>query len=528
MFKKAKKFLAVVLSVLTVFGMLSVAAVAADEELPVIYILGYGGTIYEDADNYNSKIIYPLNTDVEAKVKEAMAPCLTALGIASATGDYTDYCDMLYNYVAPIYEGVILNPDGTPQGTSGKNYKIPARPSGDRFDGGEYYYFYDWRLSPLTLAEELAKVIDTAASRTESGKVNIVARCYGANVLSAYLQKYNSTVTEKINKVVFYVPSTDGIGLIGRIFTGNIDLNANNIEEYATELFKYQDVMDDSLVSDFITVLLMIFEQAEMLDGSVDTLQDIIDAVKDNLIPRLVRDSYGSFPSFWAMIPDEMFEEAVGFVYNTDEIREEYAGTIEIIREYNETVQKNYKANLTELAEQGLSVNVVAKYNLPSAPLFGKQNPLSDAIAETSRTSFGATTADFAKTLPNSYLSTVSEENKKYISADEKIDASTCLFPETTWFIKNCFHDYFEAPALYEFLNTILVTDNMTVETDKNYPQYIDAAVTAETLTPVTERDSHYATSRNKDSGQIILLMKFITVVLKALTRLISMVLAAQ
>lgn len=526
MLKKAKKILALALTVLMVCSIFPMAAFAANTADPVVYILGYGGVLFADKTNYASEEIYPLNTDVMAEVEERMAPCLLALAAAQATGDYGPYCDEIYKGFAPIYDGVRLNPDGTAKTdeatgfTSGKDYKINGHKS-EHWDGLQYYVFYDWRLSPLELVKTtIIPTIEAAAEKSPTGKVDVVGRCYGANLISTYLAQ-DENACEKIDDVIMYVPSTEGIGLIGRIFSGNIELNPNNIRFYANEILKYADVIEDSYLKSFIDLLLFVFEQAEILNFGTDTIQDIVDAVNDDLIPRLVRTSYGSFPSFWAMIPQEYFYEAVDFVYNTDELREEYKGTIDLITKYHETVQRTSDETLKAQEKKGIDIHVVSKYNLPSAPLFGKSNPLGDAIAETSFTSFGATTASYGKVFSAAYISEMDEADKKYLSPDKKIDASTCLFPETTWFIKNCYHDYFEAEALYTFLNTILTTDNMTIDTYEEYPQFIDADITAETLTPVEGMDPSIP-NKGSDDEMFQMLFKFIIFVLQTLTKLIN------
>ena len=529
MLKASKKILALVLSLIMAFCALPMAASAAEEANdadPVIYILGYGGELFADKVTYKGGQIYPLNTDIEAVVKEAATPCLTALAYAKATGDYSAYCAELYNTMAPIYEGIVLNPDGTAKTdengiTSGKDYRMQSFKS-KHWTGDEYYVFYDWRLSPLDLVEStIAPLVEQASAKSPTKKVDIVARCYGANLVSTYLAQ-NDDVTDMVDDVIMYIPSTEGIGLIGRIFSGKIELNSKAINEYVNELLKYENIIDDSFVKNFIDVFLLISEQIEMLDMGADMVQDLIDNIREDFIAPIIRNSYGSFPSFWAMVPDEYFQDAVDFIYSTDELREEYAGTIELITAYHDNIQVNSRETLAAHAEKGLNINVISKYNLPSAPLFGKANPMADAIAETTLTSFGATTADFGKTLGTSYISAMTNESRKYLSADEKIDASTCLFPEKTWFIKNCYHDYFEAEALYTFLDTILTCEeDATIDTFAEYPQFIDAGITAETLVPVTEKDKDIPVEGSKDA-KFQMLFKFIMFVIQLLIKIIN------
>ena len=116
-------------------------------------------------------------------------------------------------------------------------------------------------------------------------------------------------------------------------------------------------------------------------------------------------------------------------------------------------------------------------------PVFADCKPTSDGIAETEYTSFGATVADFGKTLSADYIASISEVNKKFLSPDNMIDASTCALPEKTWFIKNSYHDHFPA-SIDKLIEAILTTD-IDVFSNELYPQFLDAAVTAETIVPV-------------------------------------------
>ena len=521
--KKFKKIIALILTALTLFSVCSLAVSAAAETkkaYPVIYITGYGTPLFVDKNNYGSDKIYPTGVDVGERVKEALIPCLIELGIGSITDNYNKYCDELYNAVAPIYDDLRLNPDGTVKDNSGRKHNLNnIRLDSNRFTGGELYLWYDWRLSPTTLAEDVHALVEKLAAK--HGKVNIIGRCFGANILSAYLDKYvanGGNDADKIDKAVYFIPSTEGIGLIGSLFSGKIDISAENITVFIDELVKYMDIIEDATIKDFIQIVLSVFEQASMLNVAADTLQEIIDNIKGNLIPRLVRDTYGSFPSFWSMVPDEYLSDALEFVYNTDELKETYAGTIKLIEEYR-TIQQNSRKQIADLSDE-IDFYVISKYNLPSVPIFGETNPCSDAVAETELTSFGATTADFGTTLGQSYIAKMDEADKKFLSADEKIDASTCLLPETTWFLKNSYHDHF-TDAHHDLINRILSTDGMTVFTEEEYPQFLDCMITDESFTPVTTKDSDRL-SINSDKGKFVFLFNFVEFVINIFFKVIE------
>ena len=486
MFKNSRKLLSVILAVMLAFGAFAPAAVAAEENYPVIYISGYGSNIFSEKGNINSEIYWPTSEDTGAIIKEAIGPCLKELAVAIATNDYDKYCDELYNSIHPIYEDIVLAPDGMPKDNSGRgenpNY---INLKYDRFSGGEDGFPYDWRLSPEYSAAELDKFVDTMLRKTGASKVKIVGRCLGGNVLSAYLQNYSENAKAKVDEAVLFIPSTDGIQLFGSLFAGKIDIVPERLDEYVEELMKYEAIVDDPAVAEFLQVMISIFEQVKMLDLAEGAFEKLLEKIGSNLIPRIIRRSYGSFPSFWAMVPAKDLEEALDFVYNTPELKEEYAGTIEKARSYRDNVQLNSRSTLQTLSKD-IDINVISKYNIPLMPIFEESYRNSDGTAETVFTSFGATVADFGKTLSTDYIASMPEANKKYLSPDEQIDASTCALPDKTWFIKNSYHDHFPA-SIDRLIETIFVTD-MDVFSNAEYPQFLEDTG-ADKLSPVKGKD---------------------------------------
>lgn len=512
-----KKFLSTVLCLILVCGMVMPIASAAETEIyPVVYVTGYGPNIFAEKGNINSEVYYPTGADVGAIVKEAMAPCLKELAAGIVTGNYDKYCDELYNSIHPIYENLVLAPDGTPKDNSGRG-ENPNEIFLDytRFTGGEETFPYDWRLSPETSADELDKFIDTMLAATGAKKVNIIARCLGGNVVSAYLQNYASA-SEKVDKVIMFIPSTEGINMIGALFSGQVKIDAAALDDYLEEYTKYEPFIDDPATKDFINVMVSILEQAKVLGLGTDVLQNLIDSIKDNLFPRLIRRSYGSFPSFWAMVPAEYFEDAIEFVYNTPELKAEYAGTIEKARSFQENIMANARKCITDLSDK-IEISVISKYNIPVMPIFPDCHNTSDGTAETYLTSFGATTADFGKTLSAEYISAMSEDSKRFLSPDEKIDASTCVLPERTWFVKNSYHDHF--PANIDKLIDVILTSEIDVFSSADYSQFLDAGESPDKLVPVAGKDPEKPADDSKE-GLFDMLARFIRSVIQFFAKL--------
>lgn len=69
------------------------------------------------------------------------------------------------------------------------------------------------------------------------------------------------------------------------------------------------------------------------------------------------------------------------------------------------------------------------------------------------------------------YIADVKQETNM-ISPDRQIDASTCLFPYNTWFIKGLFHS--EQPEDYHFkVLTAIAYGDLDITTDPEFPQYL-------------------------------------------------------
>ena len=517
-----KKIISVLLATILIFSAMAPAASAVGEAkpiYPVVYVTGYGPNIFAVKGDMTSEIYWPTSEDLGAILKEAIGPCLKELAVALVTDDFSKYCDELYKAIHPIYEDISLAPDGMPKDASGRG----ENPNHiflmyDKYTGGDETFPYDWRLSPEYSAAELSTFVDTMIRETGAPKVNIVARCLGGNVLSAYLQNDPNAVN-KVETAVFYIPSTEGIGLFGQLFSGKLDITADNLNTYVEELVKYQALVDDPAVQDFLVVLISILEQIKFLSLAESAFEKLIDEIGSNLIPRIIRRSYGSFPSFWSMVPAEDLETAIEYVYNTPELKEEYAGTIEKARHYRDYVQLNARKNIQELSDK-IDIKVISKYNIPLMPIIPDCDKNSDGTAETIYTSFGATVSDFGKTLTADYIASMPEANKKYLSADEQIDASTCALPNETWFIKNSYHDHFPA-SIDKLIDTMLLTD-MDIFSNPEYPQFLEDTG-AEKLVPVTEKDE-VRPDDNSFEGIIALFKRFIASMIEIFKKLFNSV----
>jgi hypothetical protein len=120
---------------------------------------------------------------------------------------------------------------------------------------------------------------------------------------------------------------------------------------------------------------------------------------------------------------------------------------------------------------------LVSHYNTHIAPVTPvSKNLTGDVTIETVGTSGGATTAPIGECFADDYKQAKFPE-KDYMSPDWMIDASTCMFPDQTWFIKNMKHMEFDPKEdgnncdLFIWLAN--ATEQYTIDSNELYPQYL-------------------------------------------------------
>jgi hypothetical protein len=126
------------------------------------------------------------------------------------------------------------------------------------------------------------------------------------------------------------------------------------------------------------------------------------------------------------------------------------------------------------MIDNGINTAVIAEYGCTVIPLTSDNNRMSDGTILTAAESFGATCAEVDGTLGEGYTQAkVCACGKNHVSADNQIDASTCAFPDITWFAKYLRHSE-EAKYFATLIDLIIYNDGqMTVWDYEEYPQYL-------------------------------------------------------
>ncbi len=545
-----KKLSAILLAVLMIATSIPFAF-AADEfkcncgVTPIIYVKGRTNIYKDRFDELNDENMAETNlsggTD---SIIEAAKNILPALGKALITDEWDEYCDVLFEEIRPIYDGYKLNNDGEKDegNTSGinpewdvdniiKSYESNNVRYGHTHNATiwpQYMQFqYDMRLDPRENAKDLKTVIDAAKEITGHDKINIICRCEGNVIVNAYFNMYTEEAKKEIESVIMYNSIAYGAEIADELYSNKVDLDPDAMNRFINGF------LDTSPVMDLIKETVNLATYTGVLESGLGWVESIYDKICLNLMPRLIREIFGTCPGWWGMVSPEALDEAKAFVLESDNADGKYDKLIEKIDGYNE-----YKINardiLEEMQESGVKVHIIAKYGEQIYPVIENSDLLGDGVVSLEKQTFnGATTSKINTTLSDEYINERIEAGfGKYISADKKVDGSTAAFPEHTWYIRNLpHHDY---PWSVELFMIDLLSYNGYATTDSfenkhttfmHYEETIEDIYTLEdelvgTLTPITEENKDVIDDTTDTSSRFKVLIKFFTALINFFTSL--------
>lgn len=528
-----KKIISLLLCLLMIFSVVAPASAIYEVDKisdptidsPVVYIRGAGKNIYKNNIENDDEIIYPMSVDFNSIIGEFDLVTVDLIfGLIS--DNYEAYVDRVYNIFAPIFEEVVLDKNGEVKDNSGNGPQDPIPNKKSNFRLWDNDFGYDFREDLVKVAGELNAYIKEVKRITGKEKISLVGRCLATNLIAAYLTFYEEEAVKDIDNLILYVPATEGVDLISKLFSGQIKIQADNLDEFADFFLNNKNLIDDPVIVEFITVLLEFLEYAKVLGLGMDAFQLLVDRLQYELIPKLGLASFVSFPSYWSMVNPEDFEAAKSLVFAGQE--EEYAGLIEKIDRFHEKVQVPFPQLLEKLKkgdENGnINISIIAKYNIPNIPISEASRQLGDFMASTKQLSYGATCAPHGQVLTQSYIDSLGDT--RYLSPDNKVDASTCLFPDNTWFMKNSLHDHFPNDGNRLIAELINKKGNVTVWDSEAFPQYIeyiDIEGSDEGIfIPVEGETESVEPEKGSDEERMSMFMRFFTAILRFFTKLFN------
>lgn len=490
-----KKALSVVLALIFVLSC-AVPAFAAGqvEDIPIILIRGDGAGIYvadENAENGERNVWGGAFEDVGGDaIGETVANILLPFLTEGLLFDKWDnYYQVFYDEMLPLFEEMRLDGDGNPRYNSGiskdsvaenltSRNQNPANWQGGRYRVGNYTYWYDWRLSPQDIIHDFHQYILDIMKTTNKTKVALCGTCFGGAFIMAYLNEYGTL--GHIKNVFFNVTVGNGTALLTDAFCGDIEIDAKAIQR-----FGYQNTVLDSnnfagffdstpLLNEIIFTSYDLLAQTGVIDQLGLTFDDLYQKIYEGLVPRLAVAMFATYPSYWSLVEPDRFEEARDFIFKVAGagFEEEYAGLIEKINRDYENVTSRKEEIIKECQKAGVHFGANVKYGVQMYPFVKRQDQISDELVDAKNASFGATVAkDLYSTFDEEYMAEAREKGTdKYISPDRKIDASTSLFKDSVWFVKNGYHDYFVQD--YKIIEEFSRNTNFTIYDNPSFPQY--------------------------------------------------------
>ncbi len=458
-----KKFISILLVLVMVFS-LGVPAFAAGEneyltltgsgKVPVVIIYGDG----EEIVNKDQKIVFKfsqmlsmLGGSEEGALGEAVMNVLIPFLIEGLANDEWDnYYDALEKEIGDLFKEARLDKNGNVWNETGiseaaKNTR--DKPLTKTYTENSIYgltsflFKYDWRLDPLENAVYLRDYVEKVKAVTGHEKISIVSKCLGNNVLNAYLAEYGS---DDLVGVAFAASVANGAEIISEPLSGNFTVDGGGLARMMLDL----EDLGKAELGGFITSTVELLEDSGALDAVIGvTKEKLYGKLVEGVTSALALSTFFTWPAYWSCVTAEDYPAALNYVFGKEgsEKRKEYAGLIEKLDNFDKKVRQRGDEIMQELKDDGVNVCVISKYGRQIAPICKKSiDEVADQFVSVKLSSYGATTGTIYRDLDEKYIEKrVAEGKGKYISPDKQIDASTCAFPDSTWFFKGVSHsDY--------------------------------------------------------------------------------------
>ena len=444
-----------------------VASAAEVEPYTTIYVRG-STKIYKFNEDGSSAEIYDDGQYVAGILSKA-APLLP---VARITGDYSGYAEKVLEVMRPAYDA--FRPDlkdgSVPENTRVDWYWSRETIEADNRKHGYFEYWIDERLSPFAQAEDLNAFIETVKEVVGVKKIVLYARCLGPVTMFTYLYEYQRPKNyEDICALEISFTTHNGMSLTDAIYTGTVEIPKDGMEKWLSPYveFNMDDVSDGVIGA--VTSLLNGISKSLGIKMTVKEMNNLYGKLKDVLFAPFLREYYALCLENMACVNDR-FDDMIAYLFPTSAERQTYAYAIGELTRYHETVWPAINGMIQDIIDQGKPFAVFADYGGQEYPVSEEAMYLGDRQVGTKAMSLGATTARIGSALPSDYI--LAQKKKRlgeYISPDNLIDASTCAFPDHTYFVANLNHLW---PGPYAGIELDVVRPTATGEPFLEIPRF--------------------------------------------------------
>ncbi len=507
-----KKIASLLLSVIMLFSMCLPAFATDDKievdgltDIPVIVVSGDGSPIVnKDGEvtlHYKNFLSEQYRDGVIDTLLQGLKDMLYPLVVEGLlTDNWDNFYDALYDAISAIFEQTLLDGNGEiPTDPESPGYKTDLTPSlyksmeytltrsyneNSKYSVHSFNFYYDWRLDPFETVKKLHSYIEGIKEATGCSEVGLYGRCVGSSIVATYIKVYGM---DGIRGVGFNGSVVNGSEILSEVISGGFEVDMNAVIRLLEDCNGVGLFAVDSLVIDFLDML-----EKSGFYGIAKELAERTIYVKlvEGVTSALALSTFYTWPTYWTAVAPEDYQNALYYVFGPEgsEKRKQYAGLIEKLDRYDREVRQNLNEIYSEIDREG-NISVMSKYDFQIVPLTKSYDKLGDQFASVQYTSFGATTASVYDTLSDEYIAGRVAENKgKYISPDKKIDASTCMFPDNTWFVKGSSHSHWSTIENSLSLEVIAADRQLTVD-DTIYTQFMVYDYDTDTMSAMTEEN---------------------------------------
>lgn len=537
--KLVSVFLALIMMLTVLTPICSVSASAASYKLldiPVVRIFGDGEPLYnKDGEKiFHFSEMASIGGSIEKSelyssvINVVMPFLIEGLG----TGNFDRYYAALEKEIGELFAEARLDENGNAaegQGVSQERIRTMENWLKNP-KCRDFIFWYDWRLDPYESAASLKEYIERIKAVTGKDKVSVQSFCLGTSVIVAYIEKYG---TDDLYGVSFDSSVVGGAEIISEPISGKFRINGNAINRFLADC----NANGTFKVDEFVNQTLDLLVKTGVLGSVVGTVREkLYYKLFEGVTSALALSTFFTWPVYWSAVTEDDYDNAMNYVFGKEgsEKRVKYAGLIEKLDNYDVKVRQKLPEILKQVEADGVKIVVFAKYGYQIVPIIESADAVADQYVSASRASFGATTSTVYGTLDEDYIvNRLAEEKGKYISPDKQIDASTCLFPEYTWFAKGVSHS--DRPdAEYEILYAAMRADRQLTVDDFKYSQFMVYDNDTKVMSAMTEENCNTYNweannaednPTNKDewvSALIRSLIRWLTGLLKVLVKVIS------
>ena len=437
-------------------------------------------------------LMFLANRDYD-KLTDGVVPALTnAFGALSCDDDGNS----INNVNTVVFDRTLVNDVSVFESESSDEHGV-VRAGIEKFGAENTYFFnYDWRMSPLDHADRLNTFIKMVKKETGCDRIALAAFSMGGTVTMSYLYKYGSA---DVDSVTLCSTAFQGTTCVGSLFTGDMDIDMYALMRRLAQLTR------DNRLENLVLYLGTLLNVTGVNAGLEKFVNSITDNSKQRIYDELLSPIFGHMAGLWALVDAPNYDAAKELML--DETKN--AKLIAKIDEYHYNVQMKADEIISK-AQKDTNVYITAQYNMQGLPISTTAaTSNNDYLIDAALASGGAICADLDTTLGENYVQKVNDGHN-HLSYDGQIDASTCMLPEHTWFIRDMGHVDYPFGESTDFILWLAESeDYVTVYDNAKYPQFMKFDYGTGALTPVDESIND-KTASDKAYDVFVLITEFL------------------